>query len=113
MNPNTIADGLLTSMGERTWEIIRDHVERVVTVSEEQIISAMRLVFRANEDRGRTERCGIARCGRSVKRFAPCRNAQKSASFSPAATWILNDCRGRNDLHGLPPCHTRSATQLP
>jgi len=44
-NPNTIADGLLTSMGERTWEIIRDHVERVITVSDDQIIATMRLVF--------------------------------------------------------------------
>jgi threonine dehydratase len=30
--PRTIADGLLTSLGERTWPIIRDQVERVITV---------------------------------------------------------------------------------
>jgi threonine dehydratase/serine racemase len=41
----TIADGLLTGMSERTWEVVRDHVERVVTVSEQQIISAMQLVW--------------------------------------------------------------------
>lgn len=41
--PNTIADGLLTSLGENTWPIIRDHVERVIPVSDEQIIAAMRL----------------------------------------------------------------------
>ena len=44
-NPNTIADGLLTSLGDLTWPIIRDHVERVITVSDEQIIAAMRLVW--------------------------------------------------------------------
>jgi len=44
-NPNTIADGLLTSLGEWTWPIIRDHVERVITVTDEQIIAAMRLVW--------------------------------------------------------------------
>ncbi len=44
-NPNTIADGLLTSLGKHTWPIIRDHVERVITVSDEQIIAAMRLVW--------------------------------------------------------------------
>ncbi|MCH7719796.1 MAG: pyridoxal-phosphate dependent enzyme [Planctomycetes bacterium] len=44
-NPNTIADGLLTSLGEHTWPIIRDHVERVITVPDDKIIEAMRLVW--------------------------------------------------------------------
>lgn len=43
--PHTIADGLLTSLGVNTWPIIRDHVERVVTVSDAEIISAMRLAW--------------------------------------------------------------------
>jgi len=43
--PNTIADGLLTSLGELTWPIIRDQVERVLTVTEDQIRAAMRLVW--------------------------------------------------------------------
>lgn len=43
--PKTIADGLLTSLGDMTWPIIRDHVERIITVSEEQIIVAMRLAW--------------------------------------------------------------------
>lgn len=45
ISPNTIADGLLTSLGKYTWPIIRDHVERVITVTDEQIIAAMRLVW--------------------------------------------------------------------
>ncbi|HET6574638.1 MAG TPA: pyridoxal-phosphate dependent enzyme [Fimbriiglobus sp.] len=44
-DPNTIADGLLTSTGRLTWPIIRDIVERVVTVTEPQIVAAMRLVW--------------------------------------------------------------------
>jgi threonine dehydratase/serine racemase len=44
-SPNTIADGLLTSLGSLTWPIIREHVERVFTVSDEQIVSAMRLMW--------------------------------------------------------------------
>ena len=44
-NPKTIADGLLTSLGEHTWPIIRDHVERVITVTDEQILAALRLVW--------------------------------------------------------------------
>ncbi len=41
----TIADGLRTSTGKYTWPIIRDHVERIITISEEDIVSSMRLVW--------------------------------------------------------------------
>lgn len=44
-NPQTIADGLLTSLGSLTWPIIRQYVHRVVTVDDAAIISAMRLVW--------------------------------------------------------------------
>jgi threonine dehydratase len=44
-SPKTIADGLLTSLGQLNWPIIRDHVERIFTVSEEEIIAAMRLAW--------------------------------------------------------------------
>jgi threonine dehydratase len=44
-SPNTIADGLLTSLGELTWPIIRDRVDRIFTVTDDQIRSAMRLVW--------------------------------------------------------------------
>jgi threonine dehydratase/serine racemase len=43
--PKTIADGLLTSLGELTWPVIRDQVERVVTVRDEEIVAAMRLAW--------------------------------------------------------------------
>jgi threonine dehydratase len=43
--PHSIADGLLTSLGALTWPIIRDHVERVVTVGEPEIVTAMRLAW--------------------------------------------------------------------
>jgi threonine dehydratase len=43
--PNTIADGLLTSLGELTWPVIRDMVEEVVTVREDEILAAMRLAW--------------------------------------------------------------------
>src|SRR5262249_13386228 len=43
--PHTIADGLLTSLGQITWPIIRDQVERIFTVSDEAIVAAMRLVW--------------------------------------------------------------------
>jgi threonine dehydratase/serine racemase len=43
--PKTLADGLLTSLGALTWPVIRDCVERVVTVDEDEIVRAMRLLW--------------------------------------------------------------------
>jgi threonine dehydratase len=45
VNPQTIADGLLTSLGSFTFPIILDHVNRIITVSEESIITAMQLTW--------------------------------------------------------------------
>jgi threonine dehydratase len=44
-NPQTIADGLRTSLGDLTFPIIRSHVEQIVTVSETAIIAAMKFVW--------------------------------------------------------------------
>ncbi len=44
-NPRTIADGARTSTGQLTWPLIRDHVETVITVEEEEIVAAMRLAW--------------------------------------------------------------------
>lgn len=44
-NPKTIADGLLTSLGKRNFQVIIDKVDDIVTVSEEKIIEAMRLIW--------------------------------------------------------------------
>jgi threonine dehydratase/serine racemase len=43
--PRSIADGLLASLGELTWPIIRDQVDGIVTVTEDQIIAATRLLW--------------------------------------------------------------------
>ncbi len=45
INPDTIADGLRTSLGTLTYPIIQKHVHQIVTVSEESIVNAMRLVW--------------------------------------------------------------------
>ena len=45
VNPRTIADGLLTSLGDLTFRVIRENVNEIVTVSEESIIAAMRLLW--------------------------------------------------------------------
>ena len=45
VNPKTIADGLLTSLGERNFAIISEKVDDIVTVSEENIVAAMRMIW--------------------------------------------------------------------
>ncbi|HYC84310.1 MAG TPA: pyridoxal-phosphate dependent enzyme [Chryseosolibacter sp.] len=42
---DTIADGLLTSLGDKTFPIIRDHVREVITVTDPEIVEAMKLVW--------------------------------------------------------------------
>ena len=45
LSPYTIADGLLTSLGEKPFRIIQKYVKDILIVNESEIISAMRLVW--------------------------------------------------------------------
>jgi threonine dehydratase len=45
--PKTIADGLLTSLGQRNFAIMLEHVDAVITASEEGIVEAMRLIWQS------------------------------------------------------------------
>jgi threonine dehydratase len=80
--PTSIADGLLTSLGNLTWPIIRKHVSVIYTVSEAEIRAAMRLVWErmklviepsaavgvavALRERGLGRRVGVVLCGGNV-----------------------------------------------
>ncbi len=45
VEPRTIADGLLTALGELTFPILQERVESIVRVDDEAIVRAMRLVW--------------------------------------------------------------------
>lgn len=45
VEPKTIADGLLTSLGSLTFPIILNEVDQIATVSEESIVAAMRMIW--------------------------------------------------------------------
>lgn len=45
LRTNTVADGLRTSLGELPFACMQEHVDDIVTVSEEQIIEAMRFIW--------------------------------------------------------------------
>lgn len=44
-NPHTIADGLRTSLGDKTFLIIRDLVDDILLSTEEEIVTGMRQIF--------------------------------------------------------------------
>lgn len=41
----SIADGLLTTLGDRTFPIIQSMVKEIITVSDQEIVAAMRLIW--------------------------------------------------------------------
>ncbi len=45
INPKSVADGLLTSLGDNNFPIIKKYVHQIVTVSEKAIIQAMRHIW--------------------------------------------------------------------
>ncbi|MCF0052714.1 threonine/serine dehydratase [Dyadobacter sp. LJ53] len=80
----TIADGLLTYLGDKTFPIIKQHVTDILTVSDEEIIQAMRYLwermklvvepsgavslaaFIKNKDRFKGQKVGIILTGGNV-----------------------------------------------
>ncbi|MEP3208994.1 MAG: pyridoxal-phosphate dependent enzyme [Maribacter sp.] len=42
---NTIADGLKTTLGDNNFPIIKEHVNGIIRVTEEEIVSSMRLIW--------------------------------------------------------------------
>ncbi len=45
VHPNTIADGLLTSLGDMTFPIIQQLVQEIICVDDREIIHAMRIIW--------------------------------------------------------------------
>lgn len=84
INPDTLADGLLTSLGLKNFSIIKEHVSDIITVSDDQILEAMRLLLTrmklvvepsaavplavalANKERFRGKKVGILLSGGNV-----------------------------------------------
>ena len=43
--PNTVADGLKVPLKDLTWHFVSNHVSDILTVSEQEIVDAMRLIW--------------------------------------------------------------------
>ncbi len=52
-DPHTVADGLRTALGPRTFAVISRHVDRIVTATEAEILDACAIRLGADEDRHR------------------------------------------------------------
>lgn len=44
--PDTVADGLKVPLKELTWHFVRNHVSDILTASEEEIVDAMKLIWK-------------------------------------------------------------------
>jgi threonine dehydratase len=44
--PNTVADGLKVPLKELTWHFVSNHVSDILTASEEEIMDAMKLIWK-------------------------------------------------------------------
>ncbi|MBA4144119.1 MAG: serine dehydratase [Cytophaga sp.] len=42
---NSVADGLLTSLGDKTFPLIKENVKEIITVTDKEIVNAMRLIW--------------------------------------------------------------------
>ncbi|CAH0473825.1 unnamed protein product [Peronospora belbahrii] len=42
---STVADGLQTTLGDKNWPIVRDFVDDILLVSDDEIVSAMKLIW--------------------------------------------------------------------
>ena len=71
--PQTIADGLRGSIGVRNFELLRSLVDDVVTVSEAEIVAAMRVVLRTSS------------CSSSRHRRSPWPRCSRASSVGPSA----------------------------
>ena len=73
---NTLADGLKTNLGEKTFPLIRQYVEQIIRVDETEIVEAMRLIW---------ERMKIVvePCGTSVS---------SSTNLAPLSRSLLTTC---------------------
>ncbi len=70
-NPKTLADGLLTAIGELNFAIFQEHSLQVVTVAEEDIVQAARFHLQRMkilvEPSGATVLAALRKMGRKIR----------------------------------------------
>ena len=89
--PETVADGLKVPLKDLTWHFVQNHVTDILTASEEEIVDAMKLIWkRMKIVMEPSSAVPLATILKNKNIFA----ASASASSSPAATSIWTNCPG-------------------
>ena len=91
--PKTVADGLRVSVGDITWPIIKENISDVITVTEEEIVSAMKLVF---------ERMKVVIEPSAAVGVAAILTKEFAANYSALNKVCVVLCGGNVDLEKLP-----------
>lgn len=91
--PATICDGLEARLGSLTWPAVRDLVDDVITLSEEEVVAAMQLVFERMKVRPCCQRAWRRRAARDGLGALPCR--QRGRRSTPAGMRVRAVCRAR------------------
>ena len=69
--PDTIADGLRTALSDKTFKIIQDNVDEIVTVSEKEIVDAMKFLWQRMkivvEPSGAVPIAGLLKSSKKIK----------------------------------------------
>lgn len=97
-SPHTIADGLLTTLGQLTWPIISNHLDGIVTVTDAEINAAMQIYWErlkwVVEPSGAVSLAGLRALLQCTK--APSHgNSDEGAAHPPALTPGQTDRRLR------------------
>jgi hypothetical protein len=91
----TIADGLrATHLSPRTFSILRERVDRILLVTEEEILQSMRLI--TEHLRSTVEPSGAVAASPALHRQIEGEDCV-SESFSPAGTWTRTRCLGSRE----------------
>ena len=93
-NPVTIADGLRASVGTLTWPVLQEHLTDVITVSEDEILSAMYLSW---------ERLKILVEPSAAAAVAAAFKLKQLPSASNVEHVCVVVCGGNVDLTAIPP----------
>jgi threonine dehydratase len=98
----TVADGLGAPMaGERTYPLVRDHVDTILRLDDDQILAG--LAFLAREERQLVEPAGAAAVAALLTGRGPSGTGATSGSGAPGAGPIVAVLSGGNlDLDTLP-----------
>ncbi|MCC5950765.1 MAG: pyridoxal-phosphate dependent enzyme [Acidimicrobiia bacterium] len=91
--PDTVCDGLLTSLSPRTFSILSSGLERVVTVTDDEVLEAMRLLW---------ERAKMVVEPSGAIAVAATRRLVAGGEVSPDATVGVILSGGNVDLDALP-----------